>query len=394
MTTTLPSQQTPETSALAVEEHVPLAPLTTFGIGGAARWFSSVTNEAELRVACAWAVERRLPVFVLGGGSNVLVSDAGFPGLVLRMALLGVEEEHRGGKRLFTVAAGEDWDALVTRTVEQNCAGMECLAGIPGTVGGTPVQNVGAYGQEVADTITEVRCFDRVTGEFVVFSAEACGFAYRQSRLNRPPDRDRYIVTGVQFALAPGGAPSLAYADLQRAFADRGERPSLAEVADAVRAIRRAKGMVIDPGPLADRDPDTRSAGSFFKNPIVSAALYEAVAGSVAPSKAPSYPASPAPDGSPQVKLPAAWLLEQAGFPKGYEVGGAAVSAKHTLALTNHSGHASAAEILHLQDTLAAGVFRRFGVVLEREPLFIGAPPGVATDAPEFAADPAQAPAR
>ena len=393
MTTILPPQQSSPASAFVVEEHVPLAPLTTFGIGGSARWFSSITRPEQLRAACVWAAERGLPVFVLGGGSNVRVSDAGFAGLVLRMALFGVEEEDRGGKRFFTVAAGEDWDALVTRTVEQDCAGMECLAGIPGTVGSTPVQNVGAYGQEVADTITEVRCFDRAAGEFVVFPADACGFAYRRSRFNSPPDRDRYIVTAVQFALVPGGAPSLAYADLQRAFADRTSRPTLAEVADAVRAIRRAKGMVIDPGPLADRDPDTRSAGSYFKNPIVPFALYEAVARSVAPERAPSYPAPPAPDGSPQCKLPAAWLLEQSGFPKGFAIGGAAVSAKHTLALTNRSGRASAADILHLQDTLASGVFRRFGVVLAPEPLLIGSPKDVRTDAPEIAAVQAPAPA-
>ena len=383
--TALTLQPASSASAFVAEEHVPLASLTTFGIGGAARWFASVTDERQLPAACAWADEQGLPVFVLGGGSNVLVSDAGFAGLVLKIALLGVEEEDRGGRRLFTVAAGEDWDALVTRTVEQDCAGMECLAGIPGTVGGTPVQNVGAYGQEVADTITEVRCFDRATGEFVVFPAEACGFAYRRSRFNTSPDRDRYIVTAVRFALTLGGAPSLAYADLQRAFADHAGRPTLAEIAEMVRAIRRGKGMVIDPGPLADCDPDTRSAGSFFKNPVVTATLYEAIAGSVAPASAPSYPAPPAPDGSAQVKLPAAWLLEQAGFLKGFALGGAAVSSKHTLALTNRSGRATAGEILRLQDALAAGVFRRFGVVLEREPLFIGppvdAPPAAPADA-------------
>ncbi len=385
MATTLPSQPTHSASAFVAEEHVPLAPLTTFGIGGAARWFASIADEQQLQAAWAWAAEQCLPVFVLGGGSNVLVADAGFAGLVLRIAFLGVAEEDRGAKRLFTVAAGEDWDALVTRTVGRDCAGMECLAGIPGTVGGTPVQNVGAYGQEVADTITEVRCFDRATGEFLVFPAEACGFAYRRSRFNSAPDRGRYIVTAVQFALTPGGAPSLAYADLARAFAGRAEQPNLAEVAETVRGIRRAKGMVIYPGPLAERDPDTRSAGSFFKNPVVPTTLYEAIAGSVAPESAPSYPAPPAPDGSAQRKLPAAWLLEQAGFPKGFALGGAAVSSKHTLALTNRSGRATAAEILQLQDALAAGVFRRFGVVLEREPLFIGSPEDVPENAPPAA---------
>ena len=358
-----------------LQQNVALAPLTTFGIGGPARWYASVATEAALAAACAWARAQQLPIFVLGGGSNVLVADEGFPGLVLHINLRGVGECDANGKRLFTVAAGEDWDALVTRTVEAGCAGMECLAGIPGTVGGTPVQNVGAYGQEVAQTITEVRCFDRLSGEFLDLAAASCGFAYRRSRFNHGPDLGRYIVTAVAYALDPGGAPSLAYPDLRRRFPERSS-PALAEVADAVRAIRRQKGMVVDGGPHAERDPDTRSAGSFFKNPIVPEQVYKGIAASVAPALAPSYPA-PALHGAPQRKLPAAWLLEQAGFAKGYALGGAALSAKHTLALTNRSGHASAAEILTLRDTLIDGVARRFGVILEPEPVLIGPNPTI-----------------
>ena len=365
--------QVNQTSQLfSLQENIALAPLTTFGIGGLARWYAAVTSEAELAAVYAWARARQLPMFVLGGGSNILVADHGFPGLVLHIALRGLVEQDAGGKRMFMAAAGEDWDALVTRAVQAGCAGMECLAGIPGTVGGTPVQNVGAYGQEVADTITEVRCFDRHSGSFVTFPAGSCGFSYRRSRFNYGPDRDRYIVTAVGYALLPGGGPALAYADLRRRFPENA-CPSLVEVADMVRAIRREKGMVIDGGPLAERDPDTRSAGSFFKNPIVPEQVYAALAASVAPASVPSYPAPPL-HGVAQRKLPAAWLLEQAGFPKGYALGGAALSSKHTLALTNRSGHASAAEILALRDTLIDGVARRFGVILEPEPVLIPEP--------------------
>ena len=360
----------PPETGFRLQEQVPLAPYTTFGIGGPARWFAAVWTEQELARACAWAASRDLPLFVLGGGSNVLVSDNGFPGLVIHIALHGIRERDEGSRRLFTAAAGEPWDTLVARAVEANCAGMECLAGIPGTVGGTPVQNVGAYGQEVAQTITAVRCYDRQTAGFLAFPAAECGFAYRTSRFNTGPDRDRYIVTEVEFALQPGGEPSLTYADLQRHFA--GRQPTLAEVAQAVRAIRRTKGMVIDGGPLAARDPDTRSAGSFFKNPVVSAAVNDAIAASVAPATVPSYPAPNANDGGTQRKLPAAWLLEQAGFRKGFELGGAAVSSKHTLALTNKSGQASAAEILALRDLLAAAVYERFNVRLAPEPVLVG----------------------
>ncbi len=358
-----------------LQEATALAPLTTFGIGGPARWFARVETEAELLAACRWSRERQAALFVLGGGSNVLVSDRGFDGLVLQIGLRGiVEQQGPGGKRLFQVAAGEDWDALVTRTVEQGCGGMECLAGIPGLVGGTPVQNVGAYGQEVAQTITELRCFDREAGEFLQIPAADCGFGYRTSRFNTDRDRGRFIVTEVTFALTPGGAPSLEYADVKKLFAERAAAPSLAEVAEAVRAIRRAKGMVVDPVPFETRDPDQRSAGSYFKNPIVPESLYAALAASFAPRPVPSYPAPAGAAGDAQRKLPAAWLLEQAGFPRGFALEGAAVSSRHTLALTNHSGHATADEVLALQRHLQSGVAQRFGVMLEPEPVFVGEP--------------------
>ncbi len=338
---------------------MPLAPYTSFGIGGPARFFAEAATEDDLVRASEWARERGLPLFVLGGGSNVLVADEGFPGLVLRVGLRGVER--RGGT--FTVAAGEDWDALVTRTVQAGCAGMECLAGIPGLTGGTPVQNVGAYGQEVAQTIAEVRCFDRETSRFVTLEKQACRFAYRASRFNTGADAGRYIVASVTFALQEGGPPTLAYPDLQRHFA--GARPSLAEVAEGVRAIRRGKGMSFDAAvPLEARDPDTRSAGSYFKNPVVADSVYEVLARTH--PGAPSYPAGPG-----LRKLPAAWLLEQAGFPRGFALGRAALSSKHTLALTNRTGQARAADILGLQRVLQQGVRDRFGIELHPEPIFV-----------------------
>ncbi len=353
-------------NALSLQRDVTLAPYTTFGIGGAARYFVTATAESEVAEACRFAEENSLPLFILGGGSNILVSDAGWPGMVLHIALRGLEQ----GGGIFTAAAGENWDVLVTRTVEADCAGMECLAGIPGSVGGTPVQNVGAYGQEVADTLTAVRCYDRIAREFVVLGKEDCWFAYRSSRFNTGLDAGRYVVTAVIFALTPGGAPNLNYPELGRVFAGPA-CPSLAEVAEKVRAIRRAKGMVVDEAaPLDARDPDTRSAGSYFKNPVVPQAAYERIA--AAHPGAPNYPAPPTPTGEPQRKLPAAWLLEQAGFGKGFALGAAAVSGKHSLALTNRSGQARAAEVLALQMQLQNGVEAHFGIRLQPEPILVG----------------------
>jgi UDP-N-acetylmuramate dehydrogenase len=361
------SAQSPHPSAdFFPQEHIPLAPHTTFGIGGPARWFAAISTEEQLAPACAWAAAEGLPVFILGGGSNLLVADSGFPGLVLHIALRGVQQGTDGH---FRVAAGESWDHLVTLAVEQEFAGIECLAGIPGTVGGTPVQNVGAYGQEVSQTITGVRCFDRQESRFLEIPAQECAFAYRSSRFNAGLDKGRFIVTRVDFQLHRSAAPSLTYADLKQYF-DKDEHPaSLQDVAEAVRTIRARKGMVIAETPLGERDPDTRSAGSFFKNPVVPLPVYDAIAREFA--DAPSYPAPDAADGAPQRKLPAAWLLEHAGFPKGFHLGRAALSSKHTLALTNHTGDATAADILTLRDALVDGVRKRFGLVLVPEPIYV-----------------------
>jgi UDP-N-acetylmuramate dehydrogenase len=347
-----------------IEQNRQLAPFTTLGIGGPARWFMQAQTEADIVEAAAWSRENRVPLFVLGGGSNLLVCDAGFEGLVLQIGLKGIglsDAAPHSDQRTYEVAAGEDWDQFVQRTVNDNCAGLECLAGIPGTVGGTPVQNVGAYGQEVSTTITQVRAFDLHQQSFADFSNAECGFAYRRSRFNSA-DRGRYIVTSVCYALTPGGPPALKYADLQRIFPP-GSDPSLKEVAEAVRRIRQSKGML-----LVDGDPDCRSAGSFFKNPVVTeaAVAFVSAAAGVEP---PRFPAGS--DDPGNVKLPAAWLIERAGFAKGYALGRAAISTRHTLAIVNLGG-ATAADIVALAGQIRSAVSSRFNIQLEMEPVTLG----------------------
>lgn len=354
---------------LNLEENKPLAPFTTFGIGGPARWFVEASNEGQIGEATAWARAKKLPLFVLGGGSNLLVSDAGFDGLVLRVALRGVAVAASEGHALYRAAAGEDWDGFVQRTMDDGCAGLECLAGIPGTVGGTPVQNVGAYGQEVSSTIDKVRVFEIETGRFSEFSARECEFGYRISRFNTR-DRGRFIVTRVDSRLTPGGEPTVRYAELARFLSEK-TKPSLAEVAAAVRSIRATKGML-----LVEGDPDLRSAGSFFKNPIVTEEQARHVA-EVSQKEPPRFPAGEGPEHQGRVKIPAAWLIEQAGFTKGYRLGAAGISSRHVLALVNcgtadGKRSATAAEILALADKIQEAVEDRFAIRLEREPVLLG----------------------
>ncbi len=347
---------------LQIQENVPLAPYTTLGVGGRARWFATAVDEVAVQAACAFAAERGLALFVMGGGSNLLISDAGFGGLVLRIAINGIAyRQEDNGRTFVTAGAGESWDALVQSTVDRNLGGMECLAGIPGSVGGTPVQNVGAYGQEVAQTLVSARGFDRRTRSMVHLPHAQFGFGYRTSLLNTS-ERGRYILTSVTFALQPGAPPDLSYADLKRHFTENAQ-PALADVADAVRHIRRKKGMVVD---LAD--PDSRSAGSFFRNPVVSQDKLQAIAASLQmlPEQVPHWPTV-----NGCAKLPAAWLLEQAGFARGFTLGQAGISSKHTLALINR-GSATAEEIATLRDRIALGVHTRFGVDLEQEPVSVG----------------------
>jgi len=343
---------------LKILENIPLAEFTTLGIGGPARWFAEAATEAEIVGASEWAHGRGVPLFVLGGGSNVLVADAGFSGLVLHVGLKGIERD----RELFRVAAGELWDEFVGRVVADECAGAECMAGIPGTVGGTPVQNVGAYGQEAASLIERVRAFDLAERTFVEFSNAECRFAYRRSRFNTT-DRGLYIVTRVDYRLRQNGAPLLTYQDLKAHFAEWAGGPTLAETADAVRSIRQGKAMLLVGG-----DPDCRSAGSFFKNPSVTEEIAERVrifAESV------GVPVRIFATENGLVKIPAAWLIEQAGFTKGYRLGAAGISSRHTLALVNCGG-ATAKDILALAEKIRAAVEARFGVRLEMEPEMVG----------------------
>jgi UDP-N-acetylmuramate dehydrogenase len=352
--------------ALKFQEFIPLAPYTTFRIGGPARFFCEVQCEAELVEAVSFAKQGNLPLFVLGGGSNLLVSDAGFDGVVMRVGVPVAKRERRVRESvLLDIGAGENWDDVVLYAVDRGYAGIECLAGIPGDVGGTPVQNVGAYGQEVAETILQVRAYDLETGTFVDLDHEACRFGYRRSLFNTEA-RGRYIVTAVTYKLRPGGEPALRYADVKRHFAsqiDRGEKPTLRQVYDAVRSIREQKGMLAGQG-----GADGRSAGSFFKNPVVPSTKVSQVASQAGcrVEEVPQYGA-----GEGMVKLPAAWLVEKAGFHKGFAMGRAAISSRHTLALVN-LGDATAAELIALRDVVMKAVEDKFSVHLEQEPVMLG----------------------
>ena len=341
---------------------IPLAPYTTLKVGGPARYFVEAQSESEILQALAYAREHSLEVFVLGGGSNLVVSDTGWSGLVLKISIMGIKTTPKNGRVLFTAGAGEEWDTLVARSVEENCAGIECMSGIPGTVGGTPVQNVGAYGQEVAETITTVRVIDTSSGDTREFSNSECGFLYRTSIFNTS-EKGRYIVTRVSYALWPDQPPRVEYADLKRYFASSTSSPTLLQVRNAVREIRASKAMLITPN-----EENSRSAGSFFKNPIISPAEYERMSAIPQPDnqKPPKYPA---PDG--YVKISAAWLVERAGFHKGFGNGRVGISTKHTLAIVNRGG-ATAAEIIQFKNKVQEGVFKVFGVQLHPEPVFVG----------------------
>lgn len=347
---------------MKIKENVPLAPYTTFGVGGPARYFTQATTESEIRDAVDFVQSHRIPLFVLGGGSNLVVSDAGFGGLVLRIGLRGIEESVAQGKRLFQAGAGEDWDAFVAHTVGQNCAGLECLSGIPGTIGATPVQNVGAYGQEVSETLVNLHALDLTSGTVRELTHEECGFAYRTSIFNTF-ERNRFIILGVRFALEPDGAPRLAYRDLQKYFEGHNAPPSLSDVRQAVRTIRHSKAMLI-----VDGDEDCRSAGSFFKNPIVSASKLADLQ-AIAISRELKLPSFPAGDGN--AKVPAAWLVEQAGFTKGYTRGAVGISRRHALAIVNRGG-AKASDIISLKNEIERAVSDQFGIDLKPEPVFLG----------------------
>ena len=347
-------------STAAISERVPLAPLTTLGVGGGARWFVEAADEGTVREACAWARQRGVPLRVLGGGSNLVVADGGVDALVLRIAVRGLTHRERDGAVELTAAAGEPWDAVVAHSIERGWAGLECLSGIPGLVGATPIQNVGAYGQEVSDTVVSVRALDTSTGEAAEIPAAGCGFAYRDSMFKRQTPA-RFVVLAVTYRLRPGGAPTVSYGDVQRALA--GRTPSLAETRAAVLTIRRGKSMVLDD----PSDPNRRSCGSFFLNPIVDAGQAASV---TERSGDPAMPRWPQADG--RVKLSAAWLIERAGFTRGERAGAVGLSTRHTLAIVAHDG-ARTADVLAFARRVQDGVEQRFGVRLSPEPVFWGA---------------------
>jgi UDP-N-acetylmuramate dehydrogenase len=345
---------------------VKLADHTTLRLGGPARSFVRASTEDDLIVAVRDADAAAEPVLILGGGSNLVVADEGFDGTVVQVAIRGVSRGSEPG--LVTVAAGEDWDGVVARTVAEGLAGLECLSGIPGLVGATPIQNVGAYGQEVAETVTQVRGYDRASRRVVTIPNEQCGFGYRTSVFRRD-DARRLVILSVTFRLAVQrvSAP-VRYAELAAALGvAMGDRVASTEARSAVLELRRRKGMVIDPA-----DPDTRSAGSFFVNPVLDAAAMAAVERAArarcgAGTRVPRFDA-----GDGLVKVPAAWLIERAGFGKGYGLGdGARISSKHTLALVN-SGSATTAGLMALARQIRDGVRDAFGVSLAPEPVLVG----------------------
>jgi UDP-N-acetylmuramate dehydrogenase len=330
-----------------------LSDLTTLRLGGPARSYVEADSEEAIVAAVRAAAP---PTLVLAGGSNVVVADEGFDGTVVHVRSRGVTREN--GR--LTVAAGEPWDDVVAACVADGLAGIECLAGIPGSTGATPIQNVGAYGQEVAQTIAGVRVLDRARDAVLDLAPEECAFGYRSSRFKY---RDRWVVLSVTFALLESGrSEPIRYAELAGALGvELGDRAPLAAVRDAVLELRRGKGMVVDPA-----DPDSVSAGSFFTNPILRAGEFERLAERAAPERPPAWPEA---DG--RVKTSAAWLIGRAGFRRGYGDGRAGISSKHTLALVNRGG-ASTAELVALAREIAAGVRERFGVELHPEPVLVG----------------------
>ncbi|WP_067509880.1 UDP-N-acetylmuramate dehydrogenase [Actinoplanes sp. TFC3] len=339
-----------------------LAAYTTLRLGGPAGTVTVATETDEALETVRAAGRRKEPVLVLAGGSNVVIGDEGFPGVVLLLRTRGIQFVDRDGRgALVRVAAGEPWDGFVAATLAEGLAGLEALSGIPGSVGATPIQNVGAYGQEVAQLIEAVHVYDRETDQVHRMSLPECRFAYRSSIFK---NNDRWLVLEVDFRLdtSPTSAP-IRYAELARQLGvEIGERVAAERVRETVLKLRASKGMVLDP-----EDPDTRSVGSFFTNPVLSAQQWASVQDRLADAGEP--PSWPAPNGT--VKVPAAWLIEKAGFGKGYAGrDGVAISSKHTLALT-HRGGGSTTALLDLAREIRDGVKDRFGVALHPEPVLI-----------------------
>ena len=355
-----------------MQQNVLLAPRTTLCVGGPAAYFLEARDETKVLEALAWARKQGIDVAFLGGGSNVLVADRGFDGLVLRVAVGGINHAMEGDRVTLSAGAGVSWDALVAMAVEHGWAGLECLSGIPGDVGAAPIQNIGAYGQEAGDTITFVYCIDRRSGATVGIDRAGCRFGYRDSIFKRR-GRGRFVVVGVTFSLKRNGPATVRYPELERFLRSEGagESPSLAEVRQAVLELRRRKSMLLESG-----DENARSAGSFFVNPTLdeeewarARARIEAAGVLGGGESIPQFPAS-----GGRVKVPAAWLIERAGFHKGSGEGTVGLSTKHALAIVNRGG-ATAEDILRFARRLRDGVLARFGVRLVPEPVFLGFQP-------------------
>jgi UDP-N-acetylmuramate dehydrogenase len=346
------------------QQNVPLAPFTTFKVGGNARYFLEARSKAEIEGV--FAENKNKNIFVLGGGSNVLISDEGFDGIVVKISNKGIRVTKESKKAVeITAQAGEDWDDFVAHCVKEDLAGIECLSGIPGLVGGTPIQNVGAYGQDVSESLKSVQVLDRTNCNLIQINNEDCGFEYRKSIFNST-EKDRYVVLSVTFRLIRNGRPKIEYGDLAKIFV--GSEPGLMAVRNGVRSIRESKGMLVRQGGM-----DSQSAGSFFKNPIVDAETLgdvEAAAQSMGILSTDAViPRFDAGDGL--YKIPAAWLIEKSGFAKGFQFGNAGISGRHSLALINR-GDATAGEIIALRKKIREKIEEQFGLNLVTEPQMIG----------------------
>ena len=353
---------------IKIREGVPLSTHTTIGLGGDARYFTTCESVDEIKEGLHFCTKKGIPLQVIGAGSNVIFSDLGFDGLLMKPALRGVIEEESGDSTWVTAQAGENWDDLVQYCISHDCAGIECLSGIPGLVGATPIQNVGAYGQEVSDTIVKLSALDRKTGKSVEFTNADCQFEYRQSRF-KSNDLNRYIILSVTFRLRKHGRPEIRYAELRNYLASHVEldalevgRPKLEAVRTSVLALRKRKSMVLDL-----TDPNTRSVGSFFMNPVLTPHQFEELKNLwLRSGHGDSIPTFSARGGT---KVPAGWLVENAGYHKGFRKGGSGISSNHALALVNYGG--TTAELLALADEIQEAVRTRFGILLEREPIVI-----------------------
>lgn len=356
---------------LDIEQNIPLAAYTSIDLGGAAALFVRVTTERDVIAACEYAREHDVPLHVLGGGSNTIFADEGFGGLVVHIALRGVEFCDEGHTSLVIAEAGELWDDLVAQSVKRGLAGMECMSGIPGLVGATPMQNVGAYGQEVAEIIEWIEVVERLTGKLFRFSNKECRFGYRMSRFKQE-DANKYIIVRVAYRLRSDGVPTLRYPQVAEIVGDLSkvsEIDGLQKVRQTVLGLRRGKSMLVDPS-----DPHSRSCGSFFTNPVIPKKRLAEI--QIVSPDIPFFEGEESPHATAEaswagvhVKVPAAWLIEQAGFAKGSRYGGVGISPNHPLALVNYDG--SAQEIIELSDRIQDTVERKFGIRLEREPVYV-----------------------